>query len=96
MDMQDQLKAKLLGSFRYAYLLCFFLLLSGFFAPIITGRGFQDVFTGTIVLFVGLFGGILLYNGATKSNTKYVIGGFAVMSLSLIGILLLSWRDQTI
>lgn len=96
MIMEEKQKGKLLSSFRYVYLLSFFLLLSGFFAPIITGRGFQDVFTGTIILFVGLFGGILLYNGATKSSPKYVIGGFAVMSLSLIGIILMSWRDRTI
>lgn len=86
--MQEELRGKLLNSFRWAYLLFFFLLLSGLFAPIITGRGFQDVFTGTTVLFVGLFGAILLYNGATKNNFKYVIGGLAVMSVSLIGIFL--------
>ncbi len=84
--MQELQKKKLLNAFRYAYLLSFFLLLSGVFSPIITGRGFQDVFTGTIVLFIGLFGAVLLYNGAKKNNYKYAIGGLGIMSLSLVGI----------
>lgn len=88
--MQEHQKKKLLNSFRYVYLLCFFLLLSGVFSPIITGKGYQDVFTGVMVLFIGLLGAIFLYNGATKNNFKYLVVGMSIMSVSLIGIFMLS------
>lgn len=88
--MQEAQRKKLLNSFRYVYLLCFFLLLSGVFSPIITGRGYQDVFTGVMVLFIGLLGAIFLYNGATKNNFKYLVVGMSLMSLSLVGIFMLS------
>jgi len=93
--MQELLKKRLLNSFRYVYLLCFFLLLSGVFSPIITGRGYQDVFFGTMVLFIGLLGAIFTYNGATKNNFKYLIVGMTIMALSLTSIMLLSWSDKT-
>lgn len=85
-------KGKLLNSLRYVYLLSFFLLLSGVFSPIITGRNYELVFVGTMVLFVGLLGGIFLYNGATKNNTKFVVVGMATITVSLIAIFMLSWR----
>lgn len=87
--MQEHQKKKLLNSFRYVYLLCFFLLLSGVFSPIITGKGYQDVFTGVMVLFIGLLGAIFTYNGATKNNFKYLVVGLSLMSVSLIGIFML-------
>jgi len=88
--MQEHRKKKLLNSFRYVYLLCFFLLLSGVFSPIITGKGYQDVFTGVLVLFIGLLGAIFLYNGSTKNNFKYLIVGLSLMAGSLVGIFMLS------
>ena len=88
--MQEHQKKKLLNSFRYVYLLCFFLLLSGVFSPIITGKGYQDVFTGVMVLFIGLLGAIFTYNGATKNNFKYLVVGMSLMSVSLVGIFMLS------
>lgn len=89
--MQEHQRKKLLDSFRYVYLLCFFLLLSGVFSPIITGRGYQDVFFGTMVLFIGLLGAIFTYNGATKNNLKYLVVGMTLMALSLASIMMLSW-----
>lgn len=89
--MQDRQRKKLLNSFRYVYLLCFFLLLSGIFSPIITGKGYQDVLFGTMVLFIGLLGGIFTYNSATKNNLKYLVVGVTLMSLSLTAIMMLSW-----
>ncbi len=85
-------KTSFLNSFRYVYLLCFFLLLSGVFSPIITGRNYELVFIGTMVLFVGLLGGIFLYNGATKHNNKFSAVGLALISASLTAIFMLSWR----
>lgn len=92
--MQKAQKKKLLNSFRYVYLLCFFLLLSGVFSPIITGKGYQDVFTGVMVLFVGLLGAIFLYNGAIKNNFKYLVVGMSLMSVSLVGIFMLSGYSE--
>jgi len=89
--MQEHQKKKLLNSFRYVYLLSFFLLLSGVFSPIITGKGYQDVFFGTMVLFIGLLGAIITYNSATKNNLKYLVVGMSLMSLSLTSIMMLSW-----
>lgn len=83
-------RKKLLNSFRYVYLLCFFLLLSGVFSPLITGRNFENVFVGTTVLFAGLLGGIVLYNGLTKGNNKFITIGLLTMFASLIGIMMLS------
>lgn len=83
-------KQKLLNSFRYAYLLCFFLLLSGVFSPIITGRNYELVFVGTMVLFIGLLGGIFLYNGITKNNTKFLAVGLVTILASLIAVMMLS------
>ncbi len=93
--MQEHQKKKLLNSFRYVYLLCFFLLLSGVFSPIITGKGYQDVFTGVLVLFIGLLGAIFTYNGATKNSLKYLVVGMTLMGLSLASIMMLSWSDTT-
>jgi len=86
-------RKKLLNSLRYVYLLCFFLLLSGVFSPLITGRNYELVFVGTMVLFVGLLGGIFLYNAISKNNTKFYLVGMATISVSLIAILMMSWRD---
>lgn len=92
--MQEHQRKKLLDSFRYVYLLSFFLLLSGVFSPIITGRGYQDVFFGTMVLFIGLLGAIITYNSATKNNLKYLVVGMTMMGLSLASIMMLSWSDK--
>ncbi len=83
-------KKKLLNSFRYVYLLSFFLLLSGVFSPLITARNYENVFVGTTVLFAGLLGGIVLYNGITKQNNKFIIIGLLTMGASLAGIMMLS------
>lgn len=81
---------KLLSSFRYVYLLSFFLLLSGVFSPLIRARNYETVFVGTTVLFAGLLGGIVLYNGIKKHNDKYVTVGLLTITASLIGIMMLA------
>jgi len=67
--------------------------LSGVFSPIITGRNYELVFVGTMILFVGLLGGIFLYNAVTKNNNKFFIVGVIIISASLIGVMLLGWRQ---
>lgn len=53
------------SSFRYAYLVVFFALLSGLFHPLISGSSPVAVAVGITVLLVGLAGGTLLYKAAT-------------------------------
>ena len=72
------------------YLLCFFLLLSGVFSPLITAKNYEIVFVGTTILFAGLLGGIVLYNGITKHIEKYIIVGLLTILGSLIGIMMLA------
>ena len=72
---------------RYAYLLGFFLLLSGIFHPLITpGVSFDLVIQGTATLFVGLVGGIFLFKAATSSERQvvFISVGFALLATSLV------------
>jgi hypothetical protein len=79
---------KLLAGFKYAYLIAFFALLSGFFYPLITDTSFDSVIIGVIVLFIGLLGGILLYKSAVPETTSVLLlgGGFVLISISLFYI----------
>ena len=63
----------------------FFALLSGFFHPLITGGSLEGVVSGTLVLFVGLFGGVLLYKSATSENKRiiFMAAGFTLIGISL-------------
>ena len=72
----------------------FFALLSGFFHPLITGGSLDGVVLGTIVLFVGLFGGVLLYKSATSENKRliYMGAGFGLIGISLALIFQLTGR----
>lgn len=78
----------LLSGFKYVYLVAFFALLSGFFHPFITDTNFDSVIIGTIVLFAGLAGGILLYKSATSENKRllFLIGGFVLIAISILYI----------
>jgi len=80
--------------FKYVYLVMFFALLSGFFHPLITGGSLEGVVSGTIVLFVGLFGGVLLYKSATSENKRliYMGAGFGLIGISLTLIFQLTGR----
>ena len=83
--MLSNISSKALSSFKYVYLIVFFVLLSGFFSPLITDTSFDIVIEGTLILFIGLAGGILLYK-ATISETKreiFFISGFALIGISL-------------
>lgn len=82
---------RILISVRYVYLLVFFLLLSGVFSPVITGSNFELAILGTLVLFAGLVGGLLVWKSRNKpEEKKYMIIGFIVLALCLIGIIALS------
>lgn len=86
--------AKTLTGLQYVYLIVFFTLLAGFFHPLITGASFDTVIVGVLVLFVGLFGGILLYKSATSDSSRGILlaCGFGLMGLSLYLIFLIAIR----
>ena len=79
----SNISSKVFSSFKYVYLIAFFVLLSGVFYPLTTNTSFEPVISGILILFLGLAGGILLYK-ATTSETKREI--FFGVGLILIGI----------
>jgi hypothetical protein len=73
-NTQIQAKQPILSQIpRYVYLVAFFALLSGVFFPLITEDPTQqnpdNVIKGTAILFLGLFGAILVYKGTTDKIT---------------------------
>ena len=72
---------------RYVYCLAIFVLLAGVFFPMITpGVPFDYIILGTLVLFLGLAGGILLFKATTSDNRRGVLTiiGFALITISLV------------
>ena len=90
----NKTSSKALAGFKYVYLVAFFALLAGFFHPLITDTSFDSVVLGSLVLFVGLAGGVLLYKAATSEKRRgiFLAGGFALMAISLYYIFQLSGR----
>ena len=71
---------------RYVYLVAIFALLSGVFFPLITpGVPFDHLVKGTLTLFLGLAGGILLFKATTLDNRRGILTiiGFALIAISL-------------
>ena len=86
--------SKIKTGFKYVYLVMFFALLAGFFHPLISGNSFDSVISGVVVLFVGLFGGILVYK-STSSEKRQIIflaGGFGLIAISLALIFQMTGR----
>lgn len=77
--------AKMGGSFRYVYIVVFFLLLSGLFQPFIAGDDGALLVAGVFVLLLGLLGGILLWRSSHDKNNRvvYMGLGFALVAGSL-------------
>lgn len=90
----NKLSSKAITGAKYVYLIAFFVLLSGFFHPIITGTSFDSVIIGTLILFVGLAGGVLVYKAGTSDKRRgiYLGGGFGLIAISLAYILQLTGR----
>jgi len=90
----NKISSKALVSFRYFYLVAFFVLLAGFFHPLITNTSFDGVISGVLVLFLGLAGGVLLYKAATSESKRAIFlgSGFALMSISLFYIFQITGR----
>ena len=81
----SNISSKAISSFKYVYLIIFFALLSGFFHPLITNTSFDIVIIGSLVLSVGLAGGILLYKASTSDTKKEIFfaGGFGLIGISI-------------
>ena len=90
----NKLGSKAITGAKYIYLVIFFVLLAGFFHPIITGTSFDTVITGTLILFVGLAGTVLVYKAATSDSRRgiYLGGGFGLIAISLAYIIQLTGR----
>ncbi len=84
----SKLGTKALTGVKYIYLVVFFALLAGFFHPLITETSFDSVVIGTIILFVGLAGGVLVYKATTSESRREIFlgGGFALIGISLFYI----------
>ena len=83
---------------RYVYLLAFFVLLAGIFVPLITYQtSFDVVIEGTITLFLGLAGAILLFKGVTSDKRReiFIAVGFALIAISLALIFMLQEHART-
>jgi len=86
--------SQILVGFKYVYLLAFFVLLSGFFQPLIANTGFESVISGVVVLLIGLAGAILLYKSITSENRReiFLSGGFTLIAISLFFIFQITGR----
>ena len=90
----NKLGSGAITGFKYVYLLIFFALLAGFFHPIITGRSFDTVIIGVLVLVVGLAGSVLVYKASTSEKRRgiYLGVGFGLIAISLAYIFELTGR----
>jgi len=90
----NKLTTKAITGVKYIYLVAFFVLLAGFFHPIITETSFDNVITGTLVLFIGLAGGVLVYKAATTESKRGIFfgGGFGLIAISLYYVFQMTGR----
>jgi len=90
----SKLNTKVITGVKYIYLVAFFALLAGFFHPFITDTSFDNVITGTLVLFVGLAGGVLVYKATTSESKRGIFfgGGFGLIAISLYFIFQMTGR----
>ncbi len=90
----SKLNTKVITGAKYIYLVVFFALLAGFFHPIITDTSFDNLITGTLVLFIGLAGGVLVYKATTSESKRGIFfgGGFGLIAISLYFIFQMTGR----
>jgi len=93
-NIDTKTNSRIFFGIRYIYLAVFFALLAGLFRPIINNESFEEVFTGMLVISVGLAGTILVYNAATSEKLRviYFSVGFGLISISLYFIYSLAGR----
>ena len=89
--MSGILGSKAVSSFKYGYIIVFFLLLSGLFQPLITGEDGDKLVAGVLVLLLGLLGGILLWRSSHDKNNRviYMSLGFGLVAGALTMVFLI-------
>jgi len=90
----SKLNTRVIAGAKYVYLIFFFALLAGVFHPLITGSSFNPVIIGSLVLFVGLAGAVLVYKAATSEKRRGIFlgGGFGLIAISLFYIISITGR----
>lgn len=91
---EPAIKTYFKSGFKYGYILALFILLSGFFHPLITGTSGENVVIGTLVLAMGLFGAIMTYQALTTNSKPVLLAGIGlgIMAVTLYVILAISGR----
>jgi peptidoglycan/LPS O-acetylase OafA/YrhL len=91
----NKLVSKTITSIKYIYLIVFFALLAGFFHPIITRTSFDNVIIGTLILFVGLAGGVLVFKAISSERKSRIFfgGGFGLITISLYFVFQMTGRS---
>ncbi|MEE9535013.1 MAG: hypothetical protein V3V58_00510 [Nitrosopumilaceae archaeon] len=90
----SKLNTRVIAGAKYVYLIFFFALLAGVFYPLITGTSFNPVIIGSLVLFVGLAGAVLVYKAASSEKRRGIFlgGGFGLIAISLFYIISMTGR----
>ncbi|HEU04589.1 MAG TPA: hypothetical protein ENH95_05705 [Nitrosopumilus sp.] len=90
----SKLITRVIAGAKYVYLIFFFALIAGVFHPLITGGSFNSVIIGSLVLFVGLAGAVLVYKAASSEKRRGIFlgGGFGLIAISLFYIISMTGR----
>jgi hypothetical protein len=90
----SKLNTRVIAGAKYVYLIFFFALIAGVFHPLITGGSFNSVIIGSLVLFVGLAGAVLVYKAASSEKRRGIFlgGGFGLIAISLFYIISMTGR----
>ena len=89
------LKSILRSGTKYAYILVAAALLSGIFTPQTLGVESEKVIFGMLIIFLGMFGGVVILLGIKKQKSTFLMvsGGVGMMIISLILIYELADRS---
>ena len=77
---------------KYAYIIAAAALLAGIFTPFTIGTEGENVVYGMFSLFIGVAGGVLIFQAVKTENSKTVLAciGLGLMAVSLALVLLLA------
>ena len=83
---QVSAKSWITSGTKYAYIIAMAALLSGIFTPFTIGTEYGAVFSGILILLLGLSGGVLIFKGIKreKPSVILILSGLGLMIISLI------------